>query len=537
LVLEKSSWRNDAGGCGILVYAGKNGELLWQKDYQPNMTHFKEARTFIADGLLWIEATNNRVAGFDLQTGAEKKSWKSGGHHCSVPVATERFFIAAECNFTDLASGEQARARMFKSACRLPFIPANGLLYSFPVQCECYPMLRGYMGMAAGGVTKTAQRPRLERGPAYGRIAAKSVPGDAAAEWPMYRHDDLRSSSTPAEIRGKALQSIWTTQVARPSAAAVAMDWKSNPFVPGSITAPVVAGGSVFVAVPDEHRIAALDAASGKLRWSFTAGGRIDTPPSIHEDLCLFGAHDGWIYCVTADQGELAWKYRAAPQETWIMAYGQMESLWPAAGSVLMENGIAYVPAGRHPMSDGGVRVLALKARTGEVVWEKNIKDLGLKGWYSPMLPGTQRKAGLDFEPIDLLVKDGEDLAMSRWQFKADSGKFKLVLAATNYLAGGLSVPRGLWSYGIRQNKSVAVKAPAAFDQTALRLGGKADAALLLADGTLASMSTNSVLKVGERTLQLDAPPVHDGLAAAYGRVYISTREGKVVSVGDPQGK
>ena len=52
---------------------------------------------------------------------------------------------------------------------------------------------------------------------------------------------------------------------------------------------------------------------------------------------------------------------------------------------------------------------------------------------------------------------------------------------------------------------------------------------LLLAGDTVVSASTNGVLKVGERTLTLDAPPVHDGLAAAYGRLYVSARNGKLV--------
>ena len=44
-----------------------------------------------------------------------------------------------------------------------------------------------------------------------------------------------------------------------------------------------------------------------------TAGGRIDTPPTIADGLCLFGSHDGWVYCLRAADGRLAWRFRAAP--------------------------------------------------------------------------------------------------------------------------------------------------------------------------------------------------------------------------------
>src|SRR5204863_6566896 len=133
-----------------------------------------------------------------------------------------------------------------------------------------------------------------------------------------------------------------------------------------TLTPPVAAGGSVFVAAPDVHRVMALDAKTGKLIWTYTADGRLDGPPTIYQDLCLFGAHDGWVYALRASDGVLAWRPRVAPREGRIMAYGQLESPWPVVSSILVDGGLAYVAAGRHPTADGGVRVLALRPRTGE---------------------------------------------------------------------------------------------------------------------------------------------------------------------------
>ena len=529
LVLEKSSWRDDPEGCGVLAYAGKDGRLLWKKDYRPDQTHYKEARAWFADGLLWLQMQTNRVTGFDPQTGRQEVSWISRGKHCATPVATDRFFIAPECEFTDLASGSRSRARMFKSACRLPFIPANGLLYTFPVQCECFPMLRGYMGLSSGlPPSESAERPRLEKGPAFGRIAAVSGGADTGADWPMYRHDVWRSGSTPSALHGAALKPLWSVQVAQTPRTRVAADWKDNPFLSGPITQASSAAGLLFVAVPDEHRLVALDAQNGIQRWSYTAGGRIDTPPTIHEGRCLFGGHDGWVYCLRATDGELAWRFRAAPQEARIMAYGQMESLWPVPGSVLVDQGVAYLAAGRHPMCDGGLRVLALNTRNGELLWEKTVDDLTMTNWYSPMLP-NKKKVGLDFEPIDMLVKDGDTVAMSRWQFNPKNGDFRLHLANIEYQTPGLAVPRGLWSYGIRQNKSVEPKLSAVFDNSKLHSAATNEVALLLAGGTRIAADTNGVLRVGPLSLQLAVPPIHDGLIAAAGRLYAVTRDGRIV--------
>jgi len=71
----------------------------------------------------------------------------------------------------------------------------------------------------------------------------------------------------------------------------------------------------------------------------------------------------------------------------------------------------------------------------------------------------------VDFEPVDMLVRDGDLIAMSRWRFAPADGAFKLAMNSVTYATpGGLEVPRGLWGYGIRQTKMVQPKPPAAFD-------------------------------------------------------------------------
>jgi len=529
LLLEESSWRDDKDGCRVAAYATTDGKLLWERLHRPGQTHYQETRSFFAGNLVLLPAEGRKVVGLDPLTGREVRTWKSGGRHCATPVATEHYFIAPECDFTDLESGLQTHARMFKSACRLPFIPANGLLNSFPVQCECYPMLRGYMGLSPTEAPTLRALRRFDKGPAFDRSAAAPVALDG--EWPTYRYDTHRSGATPAALRlGDTPQVLWSVQAAALQRSVPAQDWDENPFLSGPLTALTAAQGLVFVAAADEHRVAALDAVSGQARWTFTAGGRIDTPPTVQDGLCLFGSHDGWVYCLEAASGRLAWRFRAAPSDALMMAYGQMESPWPAPGSILVRDGVAYFAAGRHPCSDTGVRVFAARARTGDLLWEKVLDALPFKDFYSPMLP-SRKKAGLDFEPVDMLVSDGDAVAMSRWRFEPASGKHRLLLESIEYSAGELPVPRGLWGYGIRQNKSVLPKPPVCFDQTQIYLGTTNDVALILAGGQRVSGSASGEVSLGARTFQLESPPVRDGLIAAYGRLYAATRAGKVVCV------
>jgi outer membrane protein assembly factor BamB len=525
LVLEISSWRDDAAGCGVVVYGGEDGKFLWKKQYRPDMTHYKEARAFFSRDLVWLQSGTNNIIGYDPRSGEAKQTWKSRGKHCATPVATGRYFIAPECDFTDLESGETARARMFKSACRLPFIPANGLLYTFPVQCECFPMLRGYMGMTSTAMPVGGDVDGFERGGAAPAAPSKAV----ADEWPMYRRDAFRSGTTPTMLRTATPREKWSIKLTKGSQALAANDWADNPFTPGEMTPLVAADGKVFAALPDAHRVVAVDAKSGKLAWSFTAGGRVDLPPTIDGGLAFFGAHDGWVYCLSTKDGSLVWRRRAAPHESRIAAYGQMESAWPAPGSVLIDNGVGYIAAGRHPMCEGGVQVIAFKPRSGELVWQKNINDISptITNWYGPTI-APKFKVGLDFEPMDMLVKDGDQIAMSRWRFNPANGDFKVALGSTNYAARGQSIQRGAWGYGIRQTKHVLPKVPLAFDDTQVYRGGTNSTALIVAANTIVKASGTEVT-VGENKLTAPAPVIHDGLIVAYGRLYAATASGELV--------
>jgi hypothetical protein len=122
--------------------------------------------------------------------------------------------------------------------------------------------------------------------------------------------------------------------------------------------------GKVFVSLVDEHAVVALDAGKGEPVWRFTANGRIDSPPTIHDGLCLFGSRDGWAYALDAADGEMVWRRRITPVDERIVVYGQFESRFPAIGSVLVENGIGYATAGLSGQL--GIMLWEFEPRTGE---------------------------------------------------------------------------------------------------------------------------------------------------------------------------
>jgi len=285
-------------------------------------------------------------------------------------------------------------------------MPCNGLVYAPPQSCGCYieSKLYGFCALAAESATRqvskgVSESDRLERGPAYAEPVAGSGASASRAEWPTYRHDPARSGFTKASVPAK-LKRSWRTDLG------------------GNLSSVVVAGGKVFVASIDTHTVHALDASSGQTVWSYTAGGRVDSPPTVYRGRVLFGSADGWVYCLRGSDGAVVWRYRAAPEDRRLVAFEQVESAWPVHGSVLVQDGIAYCVAGRSMFLDGGLRLLRLDPKTGrklsETILDERDPQTGenlqvhVKGLNMPVaLP-------------DVLSSDGRYVYMRSQQFDLD---------------------------------------------------------------------------------------------------------------------
>ncbi|MBE3098330.1 MAG: PQQ-binding-like beta-propeller repeat protein [Planctomycetes bacterium] len=501
LVCEVSTLTNDRPGNGIHVLDARDGKQVWERLYEPGHAHYQQGRALQTDSRLWILSfvQQDNKAGFgqwealDPATGSTVASHRAAGsNHCFPPVATPRFLLGSEMGFTDMATGQSDSNRITKGACGRDagFIPANGLLYTAPKHCTCYPMIKSYSALAPaksppGPAAKTPEPADFaaERGPAFGQAARAAAGAPAAGgEWPSYRADLWRSASTAAAVPAD-LEVLWTADLGDWPQVALAADWKENPGVRGPVTPPVAAAGLVLVAQPDGHRVVALDAKTGQVRWDFTANGRVDTPPTVAGGLCLLGTRSGTVYALRAEDGKLAWRLRVAPEDERIVAFGQVESPWPAAGSVLVVGGTAYVAAGRHPLADGGIRVLALDPATGAVKWVKTITSLPIKSFYggnalefdcfdllvgearrpaAPAAGGPRPPGAAPPPPVHLPARPaalgaGPDcITMSRWQIDLASGQVGVSgesgFAWCRTGGAGVMVPRGVWTYGQRMD-------------------------------------------------------------------------------------
>jgi outer membrane protein assembly factor BamB len=149
---------------------------------------------------------------------------------------------------------------------------------------------------------------------------------------------------------------------------------------------PVPAGDVVYLGSSHEDCLLALDAATGRERWRFRADGPVRFAPAAWADRVFFVADDGYLYCVEADTGRLAWKFRGGPSDRKLLGNGRLISTWPARGApvVVVEDGTpgdphhltagagsgeatVYFAAGIWPFM--GIFLHALDARTGAVLW------------------------------------------------------------------------------------------------------------------------------------------------------------------------
>ena len=473
-------WEAECPGSGIVVLhkdvvltTGKGGTNAFSLTDGKHL--WKGADTgrdlFVIDDLVWrVQQTGGildqreegwptlsrqagaRLFGHDFRTGQLRRTIDvanamSPGHHlrCYRGKATDRFIIYPKrgAEFLDLEGNEHMRHDWLRGSCRFGVLPCNGLLYTPPDQCFCYTGAKmDYLAATSGADTRGTLDPRcqerLVRGPAYGKPAGAAA---GSADWPTYRADAKRSGSNRQANVPRRLQKEWETAIG------------------GRLTQPTVVAGKVFVSAVDRHTIYAFDAAGGEPLWKFIAGGRVDSSPTYHEGLLLFGASDGRVYCLDASSGELAWRFLAAPHDRRMVAFGQPESPWPVHGTVLVMDSLAYVAAGRSTLVDGGAHFYALDPRSGNVVHYSHVEQ---------PRPDLSKDIGehfaMDGSNIDILTTDGKHVFCLQEMFDA---KLNFIptgwntrygdrylgedhLIATGGMLDDTGFNRLFWSYGNR---------------------------------------------------------------------------------------
>jgi outer membrane protein assembly factor BamB len=443
----------------ITALSAADGKPLWTCPDPPSGYRSPED-LFVIDDTLWHAPLAYGLdpavfRGRDMKTGEVRAEFapdidlnRSFGHHrCHRGRATSRYVLTSclGVEFVDLAKQQWHINHWVRGACLYGIMPANGMIYAPQHPCACYQMakLYGFCALAPATDDKAENRKlrsadQLERGPAYEQIENRESEIENPHDWPTYRHDIRRSGSTPMPV-STALTKKWRTAVG------------------GKLSSVTAAGSRVFLASVDRHMLFALDSEDGSVCWSFTANGRIDSPPSICAGKVVFGSCDGSVYCLRATDGALVWRYRPQTANRKMMFFDQLEATHPVHGSVSVKDGKAYFIAGRTAVLDGGLHFVCLDVHTGREQFNHNLSfPPGGKKWdsfidwvdmgtlLSDILVGDDTRIYLRTQPLDYSGAVAELLTPAQTR---DANTARHLIPATGFLDDDYW-HRSYWLYG-----------------------------------------------------------------------------------------
>jgi outer membrane protein assembly factor BamB len=402
----------------LIAMSAKDGTLLWKASH-PLSGYASPEDVFVVNGVVWYGETTSgyadgKIIGRDVYTGKLVKEFNPDvdtywfHHRCHRGKATVNYLMMSRTGieYVDVENEHWDFNHWIRGACLYGIMPANGLTYAPQHPCACFPeaKLSGFNAVAPEGsnpIPETPAAERLVQGPAYQVNLHSTNSSGHLQDWPTFRHDNARSggASTTVPVKPNAL-------------------WKTT--LGGKLSSPVIADGRVFVATVNTHTVHALDAYSGEKLWSYTTGGRVDSPPTIHQGMALFGSCDGYVYCLRAKDGVLIWRFLAAPSDRRLMSFEQLESVWPVPGSVLVQNDVLYFVVGRSSFLDGGMRLYRLEPKTGKVLSETLLDERDRAG--GKAIQDYARQHNMPVSLPDILSSDGRLVYMRSQPFDL-SGK------------------------------------------------------------------------------------------------------------------
>ena len=338
----------------VVAISAETGAMLWTRKKTTNNPN----AIFVDDNIVIGIGKNGNSLVVNPLTGSTIEDLGFAKRSCArLTATTDSFFVRGMPDGItryDRNTKKVLYNGAVRPACNDGIIAANGLLYAGPWMCDCNLTLIGSVVMTSAGDFKfdveATDAERLESG--EGDITKVAAFDAKPEDWLTYRGNNARGSATAVAVPGE-VNRLW----------AYASDDEYAP------TAATVAGGLVFIA-GDDGKVRAIEAATGKAKWTYLTAGPILKPPSIWNGRAYVGSGDGYIYALEAATGRMLWRFRAAPVERRIPVYGSLCSTWPVNSGVIVQDGVAYAAAGI--IDYDGTYVYALDAVTGKLKWQNN---------------------------------------------------------------------------------------------------------------------------------------------------------------------
>jgi outer membrane protein assembly factor BamB len=390
-----------------------------------------------------------------------------------------------------------------------------------------------------------------------------------AEDWPTYRHDMARSGITSEKL-SPPLELCWVVKPRyapqpawgdpKPGPVEDILELRRVHF--DDVFQPVAAGGAVYFGSSADNKVYCLDATTGRIRWSAITGGPVRLAPMVVDGRVYVGSDDGYAYCLRAEDGVVLWKFRAAPEDRRVLGHGKMISLWPLRTGVLVDGGVAYFSAGIFPAE--GIFLYAVRAGDGREIWRNDTCGEEPQSHISPQGYLLASKANLyvpmgRVSPAKFDRRDGRLAQDSPFFGKTVGGTYALlaggdVYTGTEEMVGYHSQSRD--RFATFAGRKMVVTADTAYlaSNTALKALDRKSAkvqgerwetpcpcadSLILAGNVLFAGGAGQVMAIdatsGEKIWTGPIEGIAKGLAAADGRLLVSTDKGLIYSFG-PKG-
>ncbi len=205
----------------------------------------------------------------------------------------------------------------------------------------------------------------------------------------------------------------------------------------GQVKWTFIAGGPLWAEAPVregrlylagmDHRLYALETATGRLVWNQDLGGALGAGPLVAETTLFVGTYGKGLYALDADTGQIRWQ---TAEDAWIWhtptlgSYlyvgtmtGTLLALDPATGSSVWEKSLDGAIVARptldeaqeilYVVTEGGT-LWALKADSGDVQWSKQEEDWAKKLYTPPLVESGRLYLVIHTSPPQVLALDAE---------------------------------------------------------------------------------------------------------------------------------
>ncbi|TKA11826.1 serine/threonine protein kinase [Actinacidiphila oryziradicis] len=299
--------------------------------------------------------------------------------------------------------------------------------------------------------------------------------------------------ATAVQVRDR-LRALTTAQPAHHSEVQPPQPWC---FLTGDkvCSSPAVADGTVYIGSWD-HKVYALDAATGTQKWAHTTDGLVDSSPAVADGTVYIGSYDGKVYALDAGTGTQKWAHTTGDG---------------VGSSPAVADGTVYIGS-----YDG--KVYALDAATGTEKW-------------------THTTGGPVASPA---VADGTVYIGSRdhkvYALDAATGTKKWTHTTGDWVLSSPAVADGTVYIGNRDGKVYALDAATGTEKWTHTTDGLVESSPAVADGTVYVGSWDGKVyaldaATGTEKWAHTTGEVLSSPAVADGTVYIGSYDGKVYAL------